>query len=126
MTTPSERFRALLHGAELLARLQSENVIPLPLRAEAARLALAYPRHDQLVALLKQQDARLPYSIAVAIFEVAKLFEECGKVGGTARDLQQLWCTTMRYYPSRADGWQSTESLEATRVADLLRWDSEV
>lgn len=125
MTTPSERFRALGFGAELLARLQAEDAVPAPLKSQASRLELVYPRHDQLRALLSQPNERLPHELAVAIFEAGMLFEATGKLSGMAADMRELWRTTMRHYPGRADSWSSPETLRTIAITELLGSDQQ-
>lgn len=109
MTTPSERVRALLLGAELLVCIHADAAVDPQSRELAAALIDRFPNCQKWSVTTEVQ--KLPPSLAEtdAIVEAGALFESLAGVGRMGRETANLWRTVMRHYPGPQDGCRSPE-----------------
>ena len=120
MTTPNERMRALRWGAQLLAAVAEDPVVPPELQRRAAELSRQFPDQDRLLGLLADREVWIAQDVAQGLFEAGLLFEVMAPTGQMSQATQQLWRGTMRHYPGRFNGWHRPEDFELFRVGEVL------
>lgn len=98
MTTPEERLRNLLWGAETLAELLADQTLPAEIRNEAAELLRGYPSAERIQLCTNSSDFWKLKNEFSALAAAKKLFQRAQYHPSSSEQLRRELMVVLRHF----------------------------
>ena len=102
MTTPQERFRALVWGAELLAEIALDDSMPAQMQQETQRLRVIYPSAQELIRWVRSPPTEISSEHCSAIRGALALFQAVQGSDYGRPSTRRSILFALRHFPSKS------------------------